>query len=95
METIVAPNIDVLRRKILIGFATKLGSGLNGVLAVKNLSQSLALLADNIGVVGIPQMVFTNSMMTTHVNKIIDRPLMSSMVAALVENGHFVTSPYD
>jgi hypothetical protein len=39
----------------------------------------LALPAAIIGVVGIPQMVFTNPIMTTHVNKIVDRPLMSSI----------------
>jgi hypothetical protein len=36
--TIVAPNIDVIRRGILIGFAAKLGSKLGEVSAVRNLS---------------------------------------------------------
>ncbi len=79
METVVAPNIDVVKRGVLIGFTAKLGSGLGGVSIIRNLNQSLALLAI-IGVVGIPQMVFTNPIMTTHVNKIIYWPLMSSMV---------------
>jgi hypothetical protein len=70
METVVAPNIDVVKRGVLIGFTAKLGSGLGGVSIIRNLNQSLALLAI-IGVVGIPQMVFTNPIMTTHVNKII------------------------
>ncbi len=43
VETIVAPNIDVVRRGILIGSVVRLGNGLSGVLAVRNLNQSLAL----------------------------------------------------
>jgi hypothetical protein len=66
------PNIDVIRRGILIGFVTKLGSRLNGVLVRRNLSRSLALPKTTIGVVGILQMVFTNPIMTIHVNKIVD-----------------------
>jgi hypothetical protein len=31
VETIVVPNIDVVKRGVLIGFATNLGSGLGGV----------------------------------------------------------------
>jgi len=71
METVVAPNIDVVKRGVLIGFTAKLGSGLGGVSIIRNLNQSLALLIAIIGVIGIPQMVFTNPIMTTHVNKII------------------------
>jgi len=81
MEMVVAPNIDVVRKEILTRFVAKLGSGLGGVLVVRNLSQSLALLIVNIGVVGILQMVFTNSITTIHVNKTVNQPLMSSMVA--------------
>ncbi len=33
-----------------------------------------------IGDVGTPQMVFTNPIMTTHVNRTIDQPPLSSMV---------------
>jgi len=33
VQTIVAPNMDIVKRGVLIGFATKLGSGPNGVLA--------------------------------------------------------------
>jgi hypothetical protein len=40
----------------------------------------LTLLITTVGVVGIPQMVFTNPKMTIHVNRTIDRPLMRSMV---------------
>ncbi len=80
MGTIVAPNIDVVKRGILIGYATKLGNGLGGVSIVRNLSRNLALPTTIIRVVGIPQMVFTNLLMTTHVNMIANRPLMSLMV---------------
>jgi hypothetical protein len=38
METIVAPNMDFIKRGILLGFATKLGSGLGGVSVRRNLS---------------------------------------------------------
>jgi hypothetical protein len=38
------------------------------------------------GVFGIPQMVFTNLITTTHVNRTIDRPLMSSMVVGRYKN---------
>ncbi len=75
----VVPNIDVVRRGILIGFETKLGSGSNGVSVRRNLSRSLVLPTTTTGVVGIPQMVFTNPITTTHGNMILDRPLMSSM----------------
>ncbi len=44
VEMVVAPNIDVVRRGVLIGSKAKLGSGSNGVLTIRNLSQSLALL---------------------------------------------------
>ncbi len=78
METIVAPNIDVVRRGVLIGSITKLGLG--GVSTVRNLNRSSPLPTTNTGVVGIPQMVFTNLIMISHVNRIANQPLMSSMV---------------
>jgi hypothetical protein len=77
---VVAPNMDVVRKGTLIGFATNLGSGLGAILLGRNLSRNLALPIATTGVVGTPQMVFTNSTMTTHVNTITYRPLMSSMV---------------
>ncbi len=79
METIVAPNMDVDRRGVLIGFAIKLGNGLGGIPARRNSSQSLTLLIAITRVVGTSEMVFTNSIMTIHVNRTIDQPLMSSM----------------
>jgi len=65
---VVAPNINVVRRGVLIGFITKLGSRLGGVSVVKNLNQNLTLLITITRVVGIPQMMFTNSITTIHVN---------------------------
>jgi len=79
VEMVVVPNIDVVRRGVLIGFVAKLGSRSNGILAIRNLSQSSTLPIATIGVVGIPQMVLPNLLMITHVNKIVDRPLMNSM----------------
>jgi hypothetical protein len=40
---VVVPSINVVRREVLIGSATKLGSESGGVSIVKNLSRSLAL----------------------------------------------------
>jgi hypothetical protein len=90
VETVVMPNIDVVIRGILIRFAAKLGSRLSGVLIVWNLSRSLALPATTIGVVGIPQMVFTNPITTTRVNKTTDRSLMSSMVVGGYKSANVV-----
>jgi hypothetical protein len=43
VETVVAPNIDVIKKGILIRYVAKLGSGLGGVSTKKNLNQSLTL----------------------------------------------------
>ncbi len=51
METIVTPNINVVKRGVLIRSTTKLDGGLRGVLAIRILSQSLALPIAIIGVV--------------------------------------------
>jgi hypothetical protein len=64
--------MDVVRRGVLIRFVAKLGSGSGGVLARRKLSGSSTLLIAITGVVGRPQMVFTNLIMTTHVNRIVD-----------------------
>jgi hypothetical protein len=74
VETVVAHGMDVVTNGILIGSTTNLGNGLGEVLA-----RSLALPVAIIRVVGTPHMVFTNPIMTTHVNKIVDRTPMSSM----------------
>jgi hypothetical protein len=52
---------------------------LGGVLATRNLSQSLALPTKTIRVAGTPQVVFTNPITIIHMNMIVNRPLMSSM----------------
>jgi len=67
------PSIDVVRRGVLIRFTTKLGNISSGVLVVRNLNRSLALPTTISRVVCTPQMVFTNPITTTHVNKTIDR----------------------
>ncbi len=69
MEMVVAPNTNVVRGGVLIGSVTNLGSGSSGVLARRNLSWSSTLPRITAGVVGSPQMVFTNPIMTTHVNR--------------------------
>ncbi len=76
---IVAPTMDVVRRGTLIGFVAKLGNGSSGVLAGRKLNGNLALPIVIIRVVGTFQMVFTNLIMTTHVNRTTDRPLTNSM----------------
>ncbi len=80
METVVAPNINVFGRGVLLRFVTKLGSRLGGVLVIRNLSRNLTLPIAITKVVGIPQTVFTNSITTTHVNMIANQPLMNLMV---------------
>jgi hypothetical protein len=79
VETFVAPTMDVVRRGVLIGSTTKMGSGLDGVLARRKLNESTTLPTTIIGVVGTPQMVFTNSIMITHVNRTANEPSMNSM----------------
>jgi hypothetical protein len=46
--------MDVVRRGVLIGSTTKLGSGLGGVSARRKLNGSLTLPITTIGVVGTP-----------------------------------------
>ncbi len=84
--TVVMPNIDVVKRGILIGSTTKLGSGSSVVLEGHNLSGSTTLPIATTRVVGTPQMVFTNPIMITHVNRTTNQPLMSSMVVGGYES---------
>ncbi len=81
VETFVVPTMDVVRRGVLIGSTTKMGNGSGGVLTGRKLSGSTTLPTSTIGVVGTPQMVFTNPILITHVNMTRDQPSMSSMVA--------------
>jgi hypothetical protein len=77
---------------MLIGSTTKLGSGLGGVLAIRNLNQSSKLLTITTKVVGILQMVFTYPIMTTHVNRTTSQPLMKSMVVGGCKNADVMHS---
>jgi hypothetical protein len=70
--------MDVIRRGVLIGSTRKLGSELGGISAGRNLSQSSTLPIITTRVVGTPKMVFTNMIMTFHVNRTTNRPLMNS-----------------
>jgi hypothetical protein len=90
VEMVVTPNVDFVKRGVLLGFVTKLGNGLGGILVGSNLSQKLTILVATIGVVGKPQIIFTNLISTTHVNKITDRPLVSSMVIGGYKNANIV-----
>jgi hypothetical protein len=74
---VVAPNMNVVRGGVLIRFATNLSLGLGGVLTRRNLSRSLGLLIAITRVIRTPRMVFTNLIMTIHVNRTVDRPLMN------------------
>ncbi len=76
---VVAPSMNVVRGGALIGFATNLGCGLSRVLKGRKLNKSLGLPTTTIGIVETPRMVFTNLIMTTHVNRTVDGPLMSLM----------------
>jgi hypothetical protein len=53
VEMVVAPNINVVRKGILIGSTTNLGSGLCGVSTRRNLNRSSMLPTTIIGNVGI------------------------------------------
>jgi hypothetical protein len=70
----------MLFERVLIGSTSKLGNGLGGVLARRNLNRSLALPTTTTWIVGTPHMVFTNSIMTIHVNKTTNWPPMNSIV---------------
>ncbi len=72
VEMVVTPCINVFKRGVLIGFAAKLGSESSGVSIRRNMSQNLTLPAITTGVVGIPQMVFTNPITIIHGNRTID-----------------------
>jgi len=86
VETVVAPNIYVVTRGVLIGSTTKLGNELGGISTKKNLNQNTTLPIITIGVVGTPQMVFTNPIMIIHVNRNLSRPPMSLMVVGGYKN---------
>jgi hypothetical protein len=64
----------------------KLGNGLGWILVRKKLKWNTTLPTTTIGVAGTPQMVFTNPIMTTHVNRIEDWPSTNSMVVERYRN---------
>jgi hypothetical protein len=51
VETFVAPTMDVVKRGVLIGSTTNMGSGLDGVLVRRKLNESTTLPIAIIGVV--------------------------------------------
>ncbi len=79
MESVVVPTTYFVKSGILMESIANLGYGLGGVSTNRNLRRSLGILIVITGVVATPHMVFTNPIKTTHVNKTINRPLMSSM----------------
>ncbi len=54
VEMVIMPNIDVVRRGILIGFVAKLDNGLGGVSTGRNLSQNSALPMATTRIIGTP-----------------------------------------
>jgi hypothetical protein len=65
VEITVAPNINSIRGGILIRSTMNLGHALEGVSGGRNLNKSSRLPITTTGVVGTPQMVVTNLIMTT------------------------------
>jgi len=74
MEIVVAPNMDVIRREVVIGSIINVNCGSNEFLVGVNLNRSSNLPIVNIGVVGTQQMVFINLVMTIHVHKTTNQP---------------------
>jgi hypothetical protein len=64
--------MDVVKRGILIAFATKLGNGLCEVLARRKLNGSSTLPIATTRIIETPHMLFTNPIMITHVNRTLD-----------------------
>jgi hypothetical protein len=79
METIVAPNTDVVRKGMVIRYAINVSHGSSEFSTGGNLNKSSKLPIVSIGVFGTPQMVFTNPIMTIHVHKTTSRPSMNSI----------------
>jgi hypothetical protein len=71
VETIVAPNMNVVRKRIVIGSIANLGRESDEFSAKKILNRNSGPLVANTRVVGRTQMVFTNPIKTkilgTHV----------------------------
>jgi hypothetical protein len=69
VEVVVAPNMDVVRKGVVIGYVVNVNCGSRGFLARRNLNRSSRLPIASIGIVGTPHMVFTNPIMIIHVHK--------------------------
>jgi ABC-type transporter Mla subunit MlaD len=72
VEIVVMPNMEVVKRGILIGSVVKLGNGSSGISIRRNLNRSSTLPTTTTRVVGTPWMVFINLIMISHVNRIVD-----------------------
>jgi hypothetical protein len=72
MEKNFAPNMNIVKRGVVIGSTTNLGHGSDKILARRNLNRNLGLPIANIRFVETPQMVSTNLIMITHVNIIME-----------------------
>jgi len=83
---IVVPSMNAVRKGIIIGSTINLGRGLNGFSMGRKLNRSLGLPTTNTRVVGTPQLVFTNQIMTTHAHKTINQPPMSSIAIERYRN---------
>jgi hypothetical protein len=79
MEIVVALATNFIKGGVLIGSTTNWNYGLKGVSTGRTLSRSLGILVATNKVVGTPQVVFTNPIMTTFVNRTTNQPLMNSI----------------
>jgi hypothetical protein len=61
---VVTLNVDAVKRGVIIGFATNVGHESCRFSTVRNLNRSLGLPIVNIRIVGTPQIMFTNLIMT-------------------------------
>ncbi len=80
------PNMNVVRRGVVIRFTTNLDHGLGRFSMGRNFNENSRLPIIIIGIVGTPQMVFTSPIMIIHVNKTTYQPLMSSMIVGRYKN---------
>jgi hypothetical protein len=72
VDTIVVPNTNVVRKGVVIRYVINLGCGSCEFSMKRNFSKISGLPMVNTRVVGTPQMVFINPIMTTHVHETID-----------------------
>jgi hypothetical protein len=81
VDMVVTPNMNVAKRRVVIRYVINLGLGLDEFSTGRSLSKSLGLPTTNTRVVGTPQVVFFNPIMTIHVYKTTNQPFMSSIIA--------------